>query len=182
MRIDRMKPPEANQNIASGNKNKTVKAKIAPSGKEVLESTLPLQKLTYSKPAGNVDQVTMKKLQDDSQRSYDTLKKLIEELLIRQGYSVKQLDGGFKVDEQAQLEAAALIADDGPMGAEVVSNNIVDFAKALAGGDSTKISMLRGAIEEGFRQAEEIWGGGLPEVSQNTYKLVMEKLDAWESE
>ncbi len=182
MRIESMKPP-GQQQSAAVNKNQQGKAKGLGLGlrKEVLEPGIPPQKLTYGKPTGKADEVTMKRLREDSEKNVDALKKVIVELLARQGYSVKRLEDGFEVDEQARVEAAALIADDGPMGPEAMSNRIVDFAKALAGGDSSKIGMLRGAIEEGFRQAGEMLGG-LPEVSKRTYDLVMSKLDAWERE
>ncbi len=183
MRIETMKPPVANQTPAAVNKNKKGKAQGVGLGlrKEVLEPGIPPQKLTYGKPTGKADEVTMKRLREDSEKNVDALKKVIVELLARQGYSVKRLEDRLEVDEQARMEAAALIADDGPMGPEAMSNSIVDFAKALAGGDSSKIGMLRGAIKEGFRQAEEMLGG-LPDVSRRTYDLVMQKLDAWESE
>lgn len=60
-----------------------------------------------------------------------------------------------------------------------MSNRIVDFVKAVSGGDKSKIGMLLGVIEEGFRQASSNLGG-LPDASQQTYELVM--LAAWENE
>lgn len=64
-------------------------------------------------------------------------------------------------------------------GAEATAKRILDFAQGLAGEDRGKISMLRDAVIEGFRQAEAILGG-LPEVSRETYRLVMEGFDQWE--
>ncbi len=139
--------------------------------------------ITYSKPAGKPDHVTMEKLREEAGRASASLKEIIVELLERQGYFVQRLGqeeiGDIEIDATARAEAASLVAEDGPLGAEAVSDRIVDFAKAISGGDKTRIAELREAITEGFRQAEEILGT-LPEVSAKTYDLVMEKLAAWE--
>jgi hypothetical protein len=39
--------------------------------------------------------------------------------------------------------------------------------------------VLRGAVEQAFTNAERIWGGELPEISQQTRAAVMEGLDQW---
>ena len=44
--------------------------------------------------------------------------------------------------------------------------------------DKSKADSLRAAIEQGFDEAEKILGE-LPEISKETYKLTMEKFDAW---
>lgn len=141
--------------------------------------------ITYSKPAGKPDHVTMEKLREEAGRASTSLREIILELLERQGHSVQRLGqeeiGDIEVDATARAEAASLVAEDGPFGAEAVSNRIVDFAKAISGGDKSRIAELRDAITEGFRQAEEILGT-LPEISSKTYDLVMEKLAAWEAE
>ena len=33
------------------------------------------------------------------------------------------------------------------------------------------------AFKKGYKQAEETWGGKLPDISQRTYDAVMEKFD-----
>lgn len=68
------------------------------------------------------------------------------------------------------------------MSPEKVSDRIVEFAKAISGGDKSKIDTLRDAIEKGFAEAARVLGGELPEVSQKTYDLVMQKLDTWAQE
>ena len=62
------------------------------------------------------------------------------------------------------------------------SDRIVDFAKALCGGEPDKIEEMREAFEKGFKQAEKTWGGELPEISKKTYEAVMEIFDAWANE
>ena len=137
---------------------------------------------TYG-PASRDDEAIVR-LREESEKAYSGLRQLVEQLLARQGLSMRDAVRGstVEVDETARAEAAALVADDGELGAEAVSTRIVDFAKALSGGDPTKIGMLRGAIEMGFREAARVLGGTLPEVSLRTYDLVMQKLDAWAAE
>ncbi|NMB36068.1 MAG: hypothetical protein GX989_07290 [Firmicutes bacterium] len=143
--------------------------------------------VTYNKKAVKTDDSFMAALQEESEKAYESLKRIIVELLERQGYSAQRVKderpGAFEVeiDETARTEAAALIADDGPLGAEAVSNRIVDFAIAASGGDRSKLSEIKSAIDEGFRQAKNMLGG-LPEVSLKTYDLIMEKLDRWGEE
>lgn len=87
--------------------------------------------------------------------------------------------GDIEVDEQAVVEANELISDGGEFSPETVSDRIVNFAKTISGGDTEKYGLLKDAIEKGFNEAREILGGSLPEISEKTYGLVMEKLDTW---
>jgi len=150
------------------------------------------KKATYAKPKYNntvkPDTATIDVLREESNRAYSQLRELVERLLADQGYTFKQLLSGdvsvdkIEIDAATQSEAASLIADDGPMGAEAVSNRIVDFAIAISGGDKTQLEKLKGSIEKGFDEAKKALGGQLPEVSMKTYDLVMEKLQRWSEE
>ena len=77
--------------------------------------------------------------------------------------------------EQAKKD----VADGGYWSAEKTSERLVEFAKAISGGDVKQKDALVAAIKEGFKQAEDLWGGKLPQISQDTYRLTMEKLDNW---
>jgi len=87
--------------------------------------------------------------------------------------------GDVEVDEQAVSEAKQLISEGGKFSPEAVSDRIVNFAKSISGGDTEKYGLLKDAIEKGFNEAREILGGSLPEISETTYDLVMDKLDNW---
>lgn len=158
-------------------------AKAADMGKGAADVYIPGNKpayVTYGKTAADPGGVAIARLKEESEQAYASLRRLIVALLERQGCSAGMLKeaGGekFAIDEIASAEAAALIADDGPLGPEAVSDRIVDFAVALSGGERARLEELRGAINEGFRQVEEMLGG-LPAVSVRTYDLIMEKLD-----
>jgi hypothetical protein len=143
---------------------------------EFVKSDESAKKVTYDKP--KVDQATIEKLHQESDRAFNYLKQIVAQLLERQGLTFRDWSQ-VKVDEQARVEANALISEGGELSPEKVSDRIVEFAKAISGGDKGKIDTLRDAIDKGFEEAARILGGELPEVSQKTYDLVMEKLDNW---
>lgn len=91
-------------------------------------------------------------------------------------------DGKVAVDEVTRKKAQEDISEDGYWGVKKTSDRIIDFAKALTGGDASKIGQMRDAFEKGFRQATKTWGKELPSISKDTYKAVMDKFDAWEKE
>jgi hypothetical protein len=140
--------------------------------------------ITYTKQTiGGVEQTSIAALKEESEKAYESLRRLVIELLEKQGYSVQDVKNeglkALEIDETTRMEAAALIAEDGPLGIEAVSDRIVDFAIAISGGDKSKLPEIRGAIEEGFRQVKNMLGD-LPEISLRTHDLIMEKLDRWE--
>lgn len=138
------------------------------------------------------------KLKADQEARLSSLKSLVEKVLTKQGQTYAWANpsdimnnssfwntirtGNFTVDPATVAQAQADIADDGYWGVNQTSDRLVDFAKALTGGDSGKIEEMRKAIDKGFEAAKKLWGGELPEISQRTYDATMEKLDQWSKE
>jgi phosphoenolpyruvate-protein kinase (PTS system EI component) len=140
---------------------------------------------TYSKPAQARDSKEISRLWKESEKAHESLRSLVENLLLRQGKKIENVFSGkdmLFVDAEARAEAEKLVAEDGELGVKAVSDRIVNFAKALSGGDKSKLDELRAGIEKGFRQAERAFGGKLPDISKATYDEVMKKLDEWENE
>ncbi len=168
-----------------GEKNNGAKKAAAGVKDAYIPARRQVKKAAYTKPLPGVDPKKIEKLKEESQRAYSHLRQLVEQLLKEQGTKYKRAlgtdDAMVPVTREMRTEARALIAEGGELSAEKVSDRIVEFAKALSGGDKGKMGVLRGAIEKGFREAEKILGG-LPDVSMRTYDLVMQKLDAWENE
>lgn len=73
------------------------------------------------------------------------------------------------------------IADGGYYSVDAVAGRIMDMAKALSGGDTSKSELLRNAVIKGFSEAEKAWGGKLPEICQKTYDAVMKAFDEWDN-
>ena len=164
-----------------------VKTEHIPVEKEVNKKTevkeQPAAVFEKSEPAkaGHVyDKNAILKLKRDSEQANAHLIRIVQDMLRRQGKTLDLIGDNdiIEVDDTVSLEAQALIGPDGDLGAEAVSQRLVDFAIALSGGDKSKAETLRGAIEKGFKEAEKILGE-LPQISKDTYKLTMEKFDAW---
>lgn len=100
----------------------------------------------------------------------------------QQTYSF-QFGGSVSSADDVQAQAQALIAEDGPLGIKAVSENILNFAKAISGGDSSKIDMLKDAVQKGFDQVAGLFGGWskLPDITHDTYDAVMAGFDAWQN-
>ena len=75
--------------------------------------------------------------------------------------------------------AKEAISDGGYYSVDAVATRIMDMAMALSGGDESKIELLRGAVEEGFKQAGQIFGDELPGICQDTYNEIMNRFDEW---
>lgn len=139
-------------------------------------------------------------LKADQEARLSSLQSLVEKLITKQGQSFAWAnssnedlmnnsefwnsirEGKFEVDEETAAQAREDISEDGYWGVKQTSDRLVDFAKALTGGDASKIENMRDAIKKGFKAAEKLWGGELPEISQKTYDATMEKLDQWAKE
>ena len=85
--------------------------------------------------------------------------------------------GDFTVDPETKAQAQADIAEGGYWSVEETSKRILDFATAITGGDPSKLENMRDAFLKGYKQAEETWGGKLPEISQKTYDAVLKGFD-----
>lgn len=137
----------------------------------------------YHKPSGKLNAEEINRLWAETNRAAESLRTLVEELIHTQGKKTEDLISGkdvLIVNADTKAKAEKMISEDGDWGVKAVSARIVDFAKALSGGDKSKLDELRSAIEKGFGQAKEILGGTLPDISRKTYDEVMKQLDAWE--
>ena len=139
-------------------------------------------------------------LKADQDARLNSLKSLVEKLITKQGQSFAWANkgnedimndssfwnairtGNFEVDDETVAQAQKDIAEDGYWGVKQTSDRLLDFAKALTGGDPSKVEQMRDAINKGFDAAKKLWGGELPDISQQTYDATMEKLDAWAKE
>ncbi|MBO5210117.1 MAG: hypothetical protein J6B68_12385 [Lachnospiraceae bacterium] len=144
------------------------------------ETTTETVKKTYTQ---NTELVA--KLKAEQANRLQQLQNIVQQLLTKQGQTYNTANdiwktlasGDFEVDAATKAQAQADIAEDGYWGVEQTSDRIIDFAIALTGGDPDKIEEMREAFKKGYKQAEETWGGELPEISKKTYDAVMEKFD-----
>ncbi|EJX6176719.1 hypothetical protein OED32_001104 [Campylobacter coli] len=69
-----------------------------------------------------------------------------------------------------------LISEEGFFGIDNTANRIADFVIKGAGNDVEKLKKGLEGIKQGFEQAEKIWGGELPQISQDTIEATIKKV------
>lgn len=157
---------------------------VYESGSKASDTTAQTKK-TYK-----TDTALVAKLKADAEARTAQLKSLVEQLMTKQGKAYGQANdmwsflagGDFTVDAATKAQAQADIAEDGYWGVEQTSDRILDFAKALTGGDPDKADEMLEAFKKGYEQAAKKWGGNLPDISQRTYDAVISKFDKWKSD
>lgn len=90
--------------------------------------------------------------------------------------------GNFTVDAATKAQAQKDISEDGYWGVKQTSARIFDFAKALAGDDPDKMKKMQDAVEKGFKQAEDAWGGSLPGICGDTKSAINKLFDDYYKE
>lgn len=170
---------DAAASAAENTKKETASAEAGAVYEPSKETSASVKK-TYT-PDTNL----INKLKADADARTSQMRSLVEKMMSQQANTYGKANdiwsflrsGNFTVDAATKAQAQADIADDGYWGVEQTSDRIIDFAKALTGGDPDKIEDMRAAFEKGFKRAGKTWGGDLPDISQRTYKAVMEKFD-----
>ena len=83
---------------------------------------------------------------------------------------------GEKTALQAPMPGAGL-AGGGYWGVEKTAGRIAGFVLQGAGDDAEKLRTGREAILRGFREAEKVWGGKLPDISYKTIDAAVTAID-----
>lgn len=133
------------------------------------------------------DDKVIEKLKAEAERRTSQLRELVEKMLLKQGKHLNKAEdiyaalrkGEVSVDEATAKQATDDISENGYWGVNQTSDRLVSFAKALTGGDPSKIEEMRSAILKGFESAKKAWGGELPSICQDTYDMTLKKLDEW---
>ena len=84
---------------------------------------------------------------------------------------------GKPIADLSQSEAAELVSEDGLFGIKQTSERIANFVIDGAGGDEDRMRAGREGMLQGFKDAEAMWGGELPEISQKTMQAAIEMVD-----
>ncbi len=179
---DRSQPIYANDKKPSERQDNIQKDETAA----ILElGSSGVKSAVYSKPASGRDTREIDRLWKETQKTVESLRSIVVRLVVSQGKKLENVLSGrdkLFVDGEARAEAQRLLSEDGELGVKAVSTRIVGFAKALSGGDKSKLDELKAGIEKGFREAERAFGGKLPQICSDTYDEIMRQLDEWEQE
>ncbi len=151
---------------------------------EQSETNTSNSKTTYTRNQTVIDQ-----LKADANARTASLKSLVESMFAKQGKTYDDSnfwnmirEGDYTVDPEVAAKAKEDIGEDGYWGVKQTSERMVSFAKALTGGDPSKVETMRDAIKQGYEAAAKMWGGKLPDISQKTYDATMKALDEWAKE
>ena len=148
---------------------------------------------TANKNAGIDREALIAQMKADTEARMNQLTSIVQQMMTGQGKAFSLATGNddiwkflasgeYTVTEAAKLQAQEDISEDGYWGVEQTSDRIIDFAKALAGGDASKADELLDAFKKGYEEATGAWGKDLPDISKETYKAVEEKFEAWKNE
>jgi regulator of protease activity HflC (stomatin/prohibitin superfamily) len=148
-----------------------------------VDKTATYSNVKTSKP----DVKAIEQLQKQADDALAPLRQMVEALLKEQGLAFNRANKKeskeklVEITPEIRAEAQRLVADGGEYSIENTSTRLVDFAKAISGGDKSKIDALREAIKKGYAEAQKAFGGELPEVSVKTLEMTMKKLDEWQN-
>lgn len=128
----------------------------------------------------------IEQLKNSEEQRVQAFQDTIRSMLAQQGQYVNLTFRGMDlhVTEEQRAEAEKSVSEGGEYSVSAVSDRIMSMAKALAGDDSTKISMLRDAVIKGFNGAAELLGkkyDEMPDITKDTYNSVMKQFDEWEN-
>lgn len=84
---------------------------------------------------------------------------------------------GKPITELSTEEASELIGEEGFFGIDQTSRRVADFVLGFSGDDLEKLEKGREGIVQGFEEAQEMWGGELPEISYQTQARTLELID-----
>lgn len=132
------------------------------------------------------DSIEINKLISDNEKRISEFKEQIKKMIAKQGEESNLTLFGQKINvslEDSQ-KAAQQVEEGGEYSIDAVATRIMDMAKALSGGDKSKISLLKDAVKKGFDAAgmEFNDGAGLPEICNKTYDEIMKRFDDWQKE
>jgi hypothetical protein len=134
---------------------------------------------TYTRQSRKLSSSDIETIKTAADQKYANLRALVEQMLKGQTKASGKTSRSQSSSLHAVDPAQQAISEDGEFGVKAVSDRIVKFAIAISGGDKAKYDELKASIDKGFQQATKSLGGTLPDISQQTYKEVMRKLDDW---
>ncbi len=114
--------------------------------------------MTFSTLSSDIQAKITQAPTDQIQRNQQDFQKFLKDI----GYD------GKPIGQLSQGEAKALVADDGFFGIDKTAQRIADFVINGSGGDESLLRAGRSGIMQGFEEAQKLWGGKLPDISQKT--------------
>ncbi|MFZ6779766.1 DUF5610 domain-containing protein [Undibacterium sp. Ji83W] len=177
------KPPKVGDNAAedtgSANTNSTDSANVSLEGSKS-------DTVVYTDPRLNKTAAPdLQALLEESNRKAQDIINLIKPLVEQQGLELSKVVSGqqkITASPEAIKAAQAAIADGGEFSVQKTAERILSFAKAAIGDDPAKLDKITAAVEKGFKEAADILGGSLPDISKQTLETIRTEFARWKSE
>ena len=149
---------ENTKEAAVENGEKAAQEESKPVRQDQFEYTQPQKPVTYGK------KLSAAQLQSAETQRMESFQQMLKSMIVKQGEKSNLTLFGMdlNVTPADSQRAAAAIAEGGEYSVDAVATRILDMAKALSGGDMSKLSELRSAVEKGFIAAGMEMGGKLP--------------------
>lgn len=183
--VSNVKSSTADSTVKANSSTATAKAEKEVSKKTGFDDTAAV----YEKSSGGTkvrdNTAIVAQLKAEAEKRQSQLLDIVRKSIGDQAFTfakannLKSVFENMNVDEDTILQAQKDIAEDGYWGVTQTSDRILDFAKALSGGDSSKAEELLDAFKKGYKQATKAWGDELPDISKRTYDAVVEKFQKW---
>ena len=138
----------------SADEAKAIREQITQNANEMMMKSTTLQANTLN-------------IKDDFASQYKDFQNFLSDI----GYE------GKPIAELSQSEAAELVSEDGLFGIKQTSQRIANFVINGAAGNEDMMRAGREGMIQGFKDAEAMWGGELPEISQKTMQAAIEMVD-----
>ncbi len=199
------KSTDSSRNLHSQNRsgqsslNAIISAESYTSEKYAIEFTSKDgDKVSFSYEAVKYSSTTMELSAEGSKDDIKNLEKYVRNQLKEMSQKIVKdflKNSGVNVDETGESNRTDTINQTLQIpeewNAENTSQRIVDFAlsffDSFKGKGEEFLSKIKAAIEEGFKQAKELWGNfempdSVSNLVKDTHDLIMSKLDAWAKE
>ncbi|TKB10267.1 hypothetical protein [Desulforhopalus sp. IMCC35007] len=136
--------------------------------------------ISYNSEKNTIQEYDMS-LEQTAGDGLDLLRGLVLNIFKEQGieYKIPVADSEINLETITPEEAEQLVADDGYFGVEKTAERIFSLAVGIAGGDVSRLEAIKEGLNQGFQEAEDAFGGTLPDISYETYDAVISKLDEW---
>ncbi|MFZ6711136.1 DUF5610 domain-containing protein [Undibacterium sp. TC9W] len=124
-------------------------------------------------------------LLEESNRKAQDIINLIKPLVEQQGLELSKVVSGqqkISASPEAIKAAQAAVADGGEFSVQKTAERILSFAKAAIGDDPAKLDKITKAVEQGFKEASDILGGTLPDISKQTLEAIRTEFARWKSD
>ncbi len=182
------KTPKAGDKEAEENE---IKVTAQESSKVSLDSSSAVDNsadnaVVYANPKLNKTAAPdLQALLEESDRKAQEIINLIKPLVQQQGLDIAKVASGqqkISASPEAIKAAQAAVADGGEFSVEKTAERILSFAKAAIGDDPAKLDKVAAAVEKGFKEAADILGGSLPDISKQTLETIRNEFARWKSD